>query len=231
LGWDWGVGVVRLAAIFATVGLLRAQGPACREVKSAIRVVEMGRGSMDPELRTAGAACDAGAKAPEGRVTRQRLFVWIEQAVAGLSARDRYAALPPAAKAALLAGETDRAQAYARELLRMAPSHNGERDYGDAIYDGYSVLGMVALERDNVPLARQYLMNAASTPGSPELSKNGPGMMLAKGLLEKGQAPAVLEFLILCREFWKQDGGRLAAWSDAIRRHEMPDFGTNLEEP
>jgi hypothetical protein len=39
----------------------------------------------------------------------------------------------------------------------------------------------------------------------------------------------VLQFLVLCREFWKNDGGRLSAWSDAIRRHEMPDFAENLD--
>ena len=85
---------MRVPAIFAFVPLLLSAQVMCREVKSAIRVVEMGRGPMDPELRTAGAACDAGAKAPDGGVTRQRLFVWIERAVAELSARDRYAGSP-----------------------------------------------------------------------------------------------------------------------------------------
>jgi hypothetical protein len=121
------------------------------------------------------------------------------------------------------------AQSFARELLQMAPNYTKERDYGDAIYDGYSVMGRVALHRENLPLARQYLMNAATTPGSPAINQNGPNMMLAKELLDKGQAPAVLQFLILCREFWKTDGGRLSAWSDAIRRDEMPDFGANLD--
>jgi len=210
--------------------LLNAQvEPACREIKSALHAVEMARAAVDPDLRAAGAACDAPADLRPFHLTQQRIFAWIEQAASGSNGRDRFALLPLVAKAAFRAGDMEAAQSYARELLQMAPAYTKEPDYGDAIYDGYSVLGRVALHRENLPLARQYLMNAATTPGSPALSRNGPNMMLAKELLEKGQAPAVLQFLVLCREFWKQDGGRLSAWSDAIRQHEMPDFGANLE--
>lgn len=223
-----------LAVLVVAPLLLEAQGePLCSEVRSALRAVELARSAVDSGLRAAGAACDTSGDAQKKlaalRLTRQRVFAWIEQAAAGLNGRDRFAVLPLAAKAAFRAGQVEAAQSYARELLQMAPAYTRERDYGDAIYDGYSVLGRVALDRDNVALARQYLMNAATTPGSPSLSRNGPNMMLAKELLEKGQAPAVLRFLILCREFWKQDGGRLTAWSDAIRNHETPDFGANLD--
>ena len=221
-----------LAVLVVAPLLLDAQAdPVCSEVKSALRAVELARAAVDSDLRAAGAACDTPGDGQKNlaalHLTRQRILAWIEQAAAGLKGRGRFAVLPLEAKAAFRAGEMEAAQSFARELLQMAPAYTRERDYGDAIYDGYSVLGRVALHRDNVPLARQYLMNAATTPGSPSLSRNGPNMMLAKELLEKGQAPAVLEFLILCREFWKQDGGRLGAWSDAIRKHETPDFGAN----
>ena len=103
-------------------------------------------------------------------LTHQRIFAWIDQAASGLAGRDRFAVLPLAAKAAFRAGEMDVAQSFARELLQMAPNYTKERDYGDAIYDGYSVMGRVALRRENLPLARQYLMNAATTPGSPAIN-------------------------------------------------------------
>ena len=219
--------------VFAPLLLNGQVEPVCSEVKSAIRAVEMARAALDPDLRSAGAVCDAPANGQKTlapfHLTHQRIFAWIDQAASGLTGRERFAVLPLAAKAAFRAGEMDAAQSLARELLQMAPSYTRERDYGDAIYDGYSVMGRVALHRENLPLARQYLMNAATTPGSPAISQHGPNMMLAKELLEKGQAPAVLQFLILCREFWKTDGGRLNAWSDAIRNHEMPDFGANLD--
>jgi hypothetical protein len=222
---------MRLPALLVVAPLLlNAQvEPRCSEVKSALHAVEMGHAALDPDLRAAGAACDASADLRPLHLTYQRIFAWIEQAASGSNGRDRFAVLPLVAKAAFRAGDMDAAQSYARELLQMAPNYTREQDYGDAIYDGYSVLGRVALHRENLPLARQYLMNAASTPGSPALSRNGPNMMLVKEMLEKGQAPVVLQFLILCREFWKQDGGRLSAWSDAIRQHHMPDFGSNLD--
>jgi len=227
---------MRLPAVLVVAPLLlKGQvEPLCSEVKSAIRAVEIARATADPDLRAAAAVCDAPGDGPKTLVpfhlTRQRIFAWIDHAVSGLTGRDQFAVLPLAAKAAFRAGQMEAAQSYARELLQMAPNYTKERDYGDAIYDGYSVMGRVALHRENLPLARQYLMNAATTPGSPALNQYGPNMMLAKELLDKGQAPAVLQFLILCREFWKTDGGRLNAWSDAIRRHEMPDFGANLDD-
>jgi len=226
---------MRLLAAMALVPLAVSgqADPACSEVKAAIRALEMTRAPVDPDLRSAGAACDAPPGAPKAlapfHLTHQRIFAWIDHAASGATGRDRFAVLPLAAKAAFRAGEMDQAQSLARELLQMAPNYTRDPEYGDAIYDGYTLMGRVALARENLPLARQYLMNAATTPGSPELSRKGPDMMLAKELLEKGQAPAVLQFLVLCREFWKNDGGRLNAWSDAIRRHEMPDFAENLD--
>jgi len=223
-----------LAALALAPLLLTGQaGPACSHVKAAIRALETSRAAVDPDLRSAGAVCDAAGDAPKTlgpfHLTYQRIFAWLDHAASGVTGRDRFAVLPLVAKAAFRAGQMDEAQSLARELLQMAPSYTREPDYGDAIYDGYTVMGRVALDRGNLPLARQYLLNAATTPGSPALTRNGPDMTLAKELVEKEQAPAVLQFLILCREFWKNDGGRLTAWSDAIRSHQMPEFGANLD--
>ncbi len=225
---------MRLRALFALVfvGMMRGQvAPPCSLVRDAARAIELAKMAADPDLRAAGNACDATP--PQSldpfHLTPQRLFSWIDRAASGLTGRDRFEVLPALAKAAFRAGEFDAAQSHARELLQLAPQFTKDRAYGDALYDGYSVMGRVALRRDNVTLARQYLLNAATTPGSPSLSRRGPGMALAKELLEKGQAPTVLRFFILCREFWKTDNGRLAAWSDAVAKHEVPDFGANVD--
>lgn len=230
---------MKLAAVLAIslVGAARAQvDPLCIQIRGAIRVLAAARATADADLLAGAKACDTPGDPADLqkslaalRLTPQRVFARMDQAASALTGHNRFDQLPALAKAALRAGEVDTAQSYARELLQLAPQHTADRDYGDAIYDGYSVMGRIALRRGNVALARQYLMDAASTPGSPSLNQVGPSMMLARELLEKGQEQAVLEFLVLCRTFWKAENGRLGSWSDSIRRHQIPDFGANLD--
>jgi hypothetical protein len=52
-------------------------------------------------------------------------------------------------------------------------------------------------------------------------------MMLAKELLDKGEKDAVLQYLELCRKFWKSSN-QLNAWVEAIKKGETPIFGGNL---
>ena len=68
-------------------------------------------------------------------------------------------------------------------------------------------------------------MAAGATPGSPQLNSFGPNMTLAKELLEKGQSEVVLQYLALCKKFWKMDRGQLDEWSATIRGGGIPDFG------
>lgn len=211
------------------VGTVSAQP--CSVVRAVARAVELAKAAADPDLQSAAKACDATP--PQSleafHLTPQRLYEWMDHAATRLTGHDRFEVLPGLAKTAFLAGEIDAAQSHARELLQVAPQYTRDRLYGDALYDGYSVMGRVALRHDNLTLARQYLLNAATTPGSPALTQKGPDMTLAKEMLEKQQAPTVLRFFILCRDFWKSDNGRLAAWSDAVAKHKMPDFGPNLD--
>ena len=90
-------------------------------------------------------------------------------------------------------------------------------DYGDAVYTGNMVLGLVALRQDNVPQARLYLRESGKTPGSPVLDSFGPDFTLARELLAKGERDAVLEFVTLCRSFWKLGADRLDAMDAAIK--------------
>jgi hypothetical protein len=148
-----------------------------------------------------------------------------QEAPAGLK---RFYALAKLAKAAVNAGELSQAQAYANELLQLAPQYPKDWNYGNAIYYGYLVLGRVALRQGNLPLAEQDLLNAAGTPGSPQLNSFGPNTTLAKELLEKGRTTTVLQYFALCGKFWKVHGDRLEQWSAAVKAGQMPDFGANL---
>lgn len=147
---------------------------------------------------------------------------------ARLTGEPLFGNLPELAMSAFRAGEVHKAEAYSKQLLEMAPNYRKSWAYGNAIYDGNSVLGRIALQRGNVSLAGQYLLQAGATPGSPQLNSFGPSMTLAKELLDQGQSEVVLKFLRLCRVFWKLDSGRLEKWNSEIIAGRVPDFGTNM---
>lgn len=143
------------------------------------------------------------------------------------SGRERFYALADLAKTAFAAGDLNKAELYARELLSVAPDK--EWNYGNAVFFGNMVIGQVALRRDkNTFLAKSSLLASGETPGSPQLNSFGPNMSLAKDLLEQGERDSVLEFFAECRKFWKMDYGKLDAWTASVRGGGMPDFGANL---
>ena len=126
-----------------------------------------------------------------------------------------------------------KAEAYAKQLLEMAPQYarvgHAPTAYGNAIFYGNLVLGRVALQHGNVVQASQYLLAAGGTPGSATLDSFGPNMTLAKELLGKGQSDTVLQYLALCKNFWKMDRGKLDEWSATIRGGGIPNFRANLK--
>ena len=101
---------------------------------------------------------------------------------------------------------------------RLANGNKDDWNYGNAIYNGNVVLGLVALRQDNVADARRYLLESGKTPGSPVLGSFGPDFTLARELLEKGERDTVLEFLTLCKGFWKMGGDRLDAMTAEVRK-------------
>jgi hypothetical protein len=155
-------------------------------------------------------------------------FALMEVAAEGETGITRFYALPKLAEDAVDADQPGKGQTYARELLQMASQYQQNWNFGNALYYGYFVLGRVALQEENIPLAAKYLLDAATTPGSPQLNSFGPNMTLAKELLAKGQAAVVLQFFTRCGEFWKAGRDKLNQWTTAVRNHEMPDFGANL---
>lgn len=216
----------------------------CAQVRQTIRALEAAKAAVPADLQTARQACQpiasvgpdtaqqrilaAGATLDKLNLTSAVLFARMEQASAGLTGLPRFYVLPDLAKQAFNLGKTQDAQQYARELLQMASRYTNDWNYGNAIYYGYFVLGRMALADGNLTLAGQYLMNAASTPGSPQLNSFGPNMTLARELLEKRQFAVVGQFLTQCKTFWRMDRGNLDAWSEAVRRGEIPDFQANL---
>jgi hypothetical protein len=141
---------------------------------------------------------------------------------------ERFAVLPTLAKASFEVGAIDEAEAYARELLSLAVRFPGNWNYGNAIHDGHSVLGRVALARGDVAAAKQELVEAGRTPGSPQLGSFGPNVSLARDLLNSREVAAVTEYLRSCQSFWEMENGKIAHWIQLAESGEMPEFGPNL---
>lgn len=120
------------------------------------------------------------------------------------------------------------ADKYARELLTLAPTFQGNWNYGNAIQDGNLVLGRIALHEGQTVEAKQYLLEAGKSPGSPTMNSFGPNMSLARDLLEKGERETVLQYFELCRKFWEMDDGKLDQWSQEVKADKIPRFGANL---
>ncbi len=130
-------------------------------------------------------------------------------------------------KAALPAGEVEKAREYAELMLsRSSQSWN----VGSLLHHGHITLGTIALAEGRLAEAKNRLILAGGTPGAPTLNSFGPNMALAKELLELGERGIVLKYFELCSEFWSTDRAKekLRRWSDQVAQGSMPDFGANL---
>lgn len=136
----------------------------------------------------------------------------------------RFYALPSAAMAAFHLEKYAYASELAENTLALAPSYEGNWNFGNAIHFGHIVLGLVALQNDDLPTAVGELGKAGATPGSPQLDSFGPTMQLAKALLRRGESEAVLAYFQQCRTFWTMGGVWLDLWEQKIRAGKVPNF-------
>jgi hypothetical protein len=113
-------------------------------------------------------------------------------------------------------------------LIALLPKFHGNWNYGNAVQDANLVLGGIAVREERIFDAKRYLIEAGKSPGSPQMDSFGPNMSLAKDLLEKGEREVVVEYLNLCRYFWKMHDGRLDTWIQQAKKGETPDFGAHL---
>ena len=157
-----------------------------------------------------------------------KAFAQFEQAYALEDEWGRGALLSDLAKTAFAADQLTNARKYAEIALQVASS---DGDYGNRIHHGNLVLGRIALREDNINEARNRLIAAGKTPGSPTLDSFGPNMALAKELLEKGERAIVLEYFRLCSKFWasEQAKDQLDKWTVLVNGGRIPEFGANLE--
>ncbi|MBL8309485.1 MAG: gluconokinase [Burkholderiales bacterium] len=148
-------------------------------------------------------------------------------AVAADPAARFYAVTRAALAACCLERYTD-AAAFAQTALELAPEFAGEWNYGNAIHDAHTALGLTALHRGDLAAATRELAAAGATPGSPQLDTFGPTMQLAHALLAVGERDAVLQYFTQCRKFWRMDYGFLDLWTAMVLRGDVPRFPLHL---
>jgi len=147
---------------------------------------------------------------------------------AAQSDTDRFYALNRAAKNAWRKGDIEKARTLATEMEGLLPKYKGDWNYGNAVMDSNQVLGLIALGAGDVAEAKKRLLASVDSDGSPQMNSFGPNMQLAKSLLEKGEKDVVLDYFKRCATFWELGKERLAAWTDAVQKGDIPDFGANL---
>jgi thiol-disulfide isomerase/thioredoxin len=141
---------------------------------------------------------------------------------------EKFVIITSLAKIAYEAGDRGKAEKYAKEALLMAPKFPKNWNYGNAIHNANAALGRIALAKGDIEAAKNYLIEAGKTPGSPSLNSYGPNMTLAKELLEKNERQIVLDYFELCGKFWKLHDEKLKKWSQLVKDGQIPDFGANL---
>src|SRR5215204_2892258 len=158
------------------------------------------------DVSTAGAVptIDSGSKAPPEEPAKARASL------------ERWYGLGNAASAALEDGKTDEAQRDAEELLEGASGRKGNWNYGNAIHHGNIILGRIALGAGDVQKAKEHLIAAGKTPGSPQLGSFGPDLQFAQQLLDKGEGKTTAEYLRLVSKFCTPMKPRFDAWAAAI---------------
>lgn len=158
----------------------------------------------------------------------ERLYESTAELAAAKTAYQRWVALGDVGLWNVDNGSLDKAEQFANETLNLAEKYKNDWNYGNAIHKGHLTLGRVALRKNDIEEAKNQLLLAGKTPGSPQLDSFGPNMVLAKELLEKGEKETVLKYLELCETFWDMQMETLMIWEEKITNGENPDFGANL---
>jgi hypothetical protein len=159
---------------------------------------------------------------------QQRYDKAIGKLTQAVTKEQRFYALDDAAKESVVSGRIDDARKYAYELIALAPEFKDNWNYGNAIQDGNLVLGRIAVQEGRIDEAKQRLLDAGKSPGSPVMDSFGPNMSLANDLLQNGQQEVVLRYLEQCHTFWKNHDETLDMWREDIQAGRIPKFGANL---
>lgn len=126
------------------------------------------------------------------------------------------------------AGDVEQAKSWALATLNQGSNARTDLSLADSVHHAHIILGRIALLSGGLTEAREQLIEAGKTQGSPVLGSFGPNMLLAKELLERGERETVIQYFQECAGFWKLRGERLNEWTATVKGGGMPNFGANL---
>ena len=117
-------------------------------------------------------------------------------------------------------GNYDKATTLITEYLELASIYQRNWNYGNAVHNSNLILGFIALDKNDVPTAANYLVEAGKSTGSPQLDSFGPNLDLANELLSQGERGAVVSYLQGIRKFWDGNESIIDDWIQKINAGE-----------
>ena len=100
-------------------------------------------------------------------------------------------------------GQKDRAFAACNTMLQLAAKYNRAKRHGDIINTANTVLGLIALDSDDLSLAKHHLHLSSQGASSPVNCSFGPMLDLASAFIDRGDQQAAIDYLQECKAFWK----------------------------
>jgi tetratricopeptide (TPR) repeat protein len=112
-------------------------------------------------------------------------------------------------------------RALAKEVLSRSAPYD---ENGDEFHIANQLLGLIALEDDDLHTADLALLRSCEIKATPVLGSFGPKFQLAKKLLAQGEKSTVLKYLRKCSLFWKSGQTCLAYWWLQIQFGRKPEL-------
>lgn len=102
-----------------------------------------------------------------------------------------------------IAGQKDRAFAACNNMLYLVKEKSRQKRDGDIINTAHTVLGLIALDDNDVELAKHHLHLSSQGASSPVNCSFGPMLDLASAFIDRGDRQAAIDYLQECKAFWK----------------------------
>ncbi|HEY8272809.1 MAG TPA: hypothetical protein VIG33_18090 [Pseudobdellovibrionaceae bacterium] len=118
------------------------------------------------------------------------------------------------------------AKSQANYILQIYDANPNDAQYIFGLHDSHLTLGRIALAEGNLKIAKEELLKSLQVPETPPLQHIGPRMILARELLEKGEAKSVLSYLEQVEKIWKGEKAKskLTKWRTEINAGKIPSF-------
>lgn len=115
---------------------------------------------------------------------------------------ERFLRIDDLAESAYRESRWGEAEALAKEGLMLVERCRRNWNRGNVAHNSHQILGLLRLREGDLEGAREHLLAAGRTPGSPQLNSFGPRLVLAREMFHRGERRVVLDYLDLVARFW-----------------------------